>query len=170
MDRFSSGWAVLLIGTLECICIGWVYGYKNFQKDISLMIGKNCFDVCLSWYWALCWRFISPILLFGLAIFSIVEYKPLETDGYVFPWWANWIGHLMTASILSGTVGWAIYLLIDATCINKRSLRTLIKPEKDWGPLLIEHKRIAKHLKNLSHHHQIESEKKQVKISSNFFL
>ena len=26
MDKFSAGWAVLIIGALECICIGWVYG------------------------------------------------------------------------------------------------------------------------------------------------
>ncbi|RNA29024.1 sodium-dependent proline transporter-like [Brachionus plicatilis] len=162
MDRFASGWAVLLIGTLECICIGWVYGYKNFQKDISLMIGKNCLDCCLSWYWSLCWKFVSPILLFGLAIFSIIQYKPLQTDDYVFPVWANWIGHLMTASILSGIVGWAIYMLIDATCINKRSLRTLIEPEKDWGPLLIEHKRLAIHLKNLSNFHTLEADNKKL--------
>lgn len=157
MDRFSSGWAVLLIGTFECICIGWVYGYKKFQKDISLMIGKRWIDCCLSWYWALSWKFISPILLLSLAIFSIVQYTPLQTDDYVFPVWANVIGHLMTASILSGFVGWIIYMLIDALFINKRSLRTLIKPEEDWGPLLIEHKRIAIHLKNLNQYHQSEN-------------
>lgn len=33
MDKFSGGWAILLIGTLECICIGWVYG-KCFTKNI----------------------------------------------------------------------------------------------------------------------------------------
>ncbi|CAF0766331.1 unnamed protein product [Brachionus calyciflorus] len=164
MDKFSSGWAVLLIGALECICIGWVYGFRNFQKDISMMIGKKCTDCILAWYWAICWKFISPFLLILLAIFSIIQYKPLETDGYVFPYWSNVIGHLMTASILSGTVGWVIYSLLDAVFISKKSLKSLFQPEKDWGPLLVEHKLLAVHLENLKHLHGAKQVKESKKV------
>lgn len=168
MDRFSSGWAVLLIGAFECICIGWVYGYENFKNDIAIMIGEKCTDCILTWYWASCWKVISPILLFVLAIFSIIQYKPLQTDDYIFPEWANVIGYLMTASIISGAVGWAIYLFVDASFINKRSLSTLVKPEKDWGPLLAEHKRLAIHLENLEHYHGHKEVKKVGHFLYNF--
>lgn len=67
----------------------------------------------------------------------------------------------MTASILSGVVGWAVYLTFDALFINKRSLRTLFEPEKDWGPLLMEHKRLATHLENLENFHDSKRIKKR---------
>ena len=149
LDRFSSGWAVLLVGAMECVCIGWVYGFNKFKKDIALMIGDKYANNFMSWYWRICWMFICPILLFGLAIFSIVKYKPLQLDDYVYPEWANIIGHLMTISILSGTIGWAGYMIIDALFINKRSLKTLFTPEEEWGPLLVENRRLAVHLGNL---------------------
>lgn len=134
---------------MECVCIGWVYGYNKFRKDIALMIGDKLANSFLSWYWAICWKFICPFLLFGLAIFSIIKYKPLQVDDYIYPEWANLIGHLMTISILSGTIGWAIYMIVDALFINKRSLKTLFTPEEEWGPLLPENRRLAVHLNNL---------------------
>jgi hypothetical protein len=154
MDKFSSGWAVLIIGIFEFICIGYVYGYKKFHQDIRLMIGNSCHNPVCYWYWNICWLVISPLLLIILVVVSWVQYKPLQTDEYVFPAWSNAIGWLMTVSILLGMFGWAFYMLIDALFINKRSLKTLIQPEKDWGPRSTEHKKLAVHLDNLERFHE----------------
>lgn len=86
-DKYSGGWAILLIGALECICIGWVYGYRNFKKDIQLMIGKQCDNKIIDFYWAVSWKFVSPVLLVLLVGFSWAQYKPLTSDDYVFPFW-----------------------------------------------------------------------------------
>ena len=43
-DKFSGGWAILMIGALECICIGWVYGkfnlivYQYYLIQINFLI------------------------------------------------------------------------------------------------------------------------------------
>lgn len=89
MDKFSSGWAVLIIGALECICVGWVYGYKNFRKDIALMIGEKYTNSFLTYFWSSTWLVISPVLLIALAVFSLIQYKPLQTDNYIFPYWVR---------------------------------------------------------------------------------
>jgi hypothetical protein len=153
MDKFSSGWAVLIIGFFEFICIGYVYGFRNFHKDIRLMIGSSCNNQLCYWYWNVCWLFVSPALILVIVVVSWVQYKPLETDGYVFPVYSNVIGWLMTASVLLGMFGWAFYLYIDAMFIRPRSLWTLVRPEKDWGPRSTRHKNLATHLPNLENFH-----------------
>ena len=89
MDKFSSGWAVLIIGALECIAIGWVYGFRNFQKDIALMIGPSANNPLLYYYSTSCWLFISPALLVTVVVISWLQYKPLQTDDYIFPQWVS---------------------------------------------------------------------------------
>lgn len=70
----------------------------------------------------------------------------------------------MTVSIISGTVFWMIYLYIDAL-IKRKPLSTLVTPEKDWGPLLMENKRLATHLENLEHIHQSKRVKKNTNVN-----
>ena len=154
MDKFSSGWAVLIIAIFEFVCIAYVYGYKNFHKDISLMIGRTCHNPMCHWYWNACWLFISPALLFILLIVSWIQYRPLRTDDYVFPAWSNVIGWLMTVSILLGMFGWAVYMLVDALFVRKQSWTSLFRPESDWGPRSSEHKKLATHLENLERFHE----------------
>lgn len=77
------------MGTLECICIGWVYGAGNFLKDVELMTKSN--NRILRYYWSSCWMVISPLLLLALVIVSYIQYKPLQIDDYVFPAWVIFI-------------------------------------------------------------------------------
>ncbi len=78
----------------------------------------------------------------------------------------------MTIFVLFGIISWAIFCLIDVTLINERSIKTLFMPEKDWGPLLVENKRLAVHLENLEPYHDSKRVKKQrvtcVSFSSSF--
>ena len=66
----------------------------------------------------------------------------------------------MTAFVLLGMISWVIYCLIDVTLIKKKSISTLFEPEDDWGPLLVENKRKAVHLKNLEPYHDSKRIKK----------
>jgi SNF family Na+-dependent transporter len=44
LDNYSGNWGVLLLGALECISVTWVYGYNNFKRDISVMLGNEVTD------------------------------------------------------------------------------------------------------------------------------
>lgn len=159
-DKYSGGWAILLIGALECICIGWVYGHKQFNKDIKLMIGNTCNNKFCDWYWAISWMFISPGFLIILVIFSWIQYKPLQTDNYIFPYWANLIGWFLTVSVIAATIGWALYSIINVVFFKGGSIKSLFRPQADWGPLRVEHKRLAVHLENLEPYHDSKRIKK----------
>lgn len=86
------------------------------------------------------------ILIIKIVYFNIIK--------------ANIIGWLMTSFELLGIIGWVVYSLVDALVLNPRSLKTLIKPQADWGPLLVEHKRLAVHLDNLEPYHDSKRIKK----------
>jgi hypothetical protein len=66
----------------------------------------------------------------------------------------------MTAFVLLSIISWAIYCVVKVTLIEKRSIKILFEPESDWGPLLVEDKRRAVHLKNLEPYHDSKRVKK----------
>lgn len=152
-DKFATGWALILIGFFECIALSWVYGILNFQKDIRLMIGKKLTDIKVFWYWIIHWIFITPGLLLAIAIFAWVEFKPLQHVNYELPYWAETLGWLMMAFILSGIVLWIFYDIFNVIFISKIGIMSLFKPETKWGPLKTENKRYATHLSHLSAFH-----------------
>lgn len=89
MDNFATGWAILIIGALECICIGWFYGHRRFYKDISIMIGSWFNKRWIHVYFTVCWRFLSPFLLIVATVFTLIDFKPLTTGSYKFPLWVK---------------------------------------------------------------------------------
>lgn len=72
----------------------------------------------------------------------------------------------MTTFVLLGIIGWFIYCLIDVKILNKRSIKTLFKPENDWGPLLVENKKKAVHLENLEPFHDSKRIKKPQNVNT----
>ncbi len=70
------------------------------------------------------------------------------------------IGWIITVSVMFGFIGWIIYCLIKVFVFEKQTFASLFKPEEDWGPLRMEHKRIAVHLENLEPYHDSKRAKK----------
>lgn len=124
------------------------------------MIGDQCNNPIFYWYFKICWKFISPILLTFVIVVYWIQYKPMESDGYVFPAYANAIGWILTSSVVLGFVGWVIYCLVKVFVFDKQTFESLFRPEADWGPLRMKHKRIAFHLENLEPYHDSKRVKK----------
>lgn len=78
----------------------------------------------------------------------------------------NVIGWLMTASILSGIILWALFCLFDVTFLRKRKIKTLFEPSINWGPLLPKNKRLAVHLENLEMFHETQR-RRDARVSLN---
>jgi solute carrier family 6 (neurotransmitter transporter, glycine) member 5/9 len=92
-DNYSSGFAVLTLGILECICIGWVYGFDNFSQDMAMMLGPKFIKSFMYWYFYFTWKFLAPIGCLCLMIFSLVKYEPLQYDGADAPFWVGLFIH-----------------------------------------------------------------------------
>jgi hypothetical protein len=120
IDTYSGNWAVLIVGALECISISWFYGFANFRKDISLMIGKKYTDSKLFYLWNVCWAVVTPGLLIVLVVLAFRDLKPISLKNYTMPFWTHVLGELITASTLSGFIFWALYLIYDAKFVSKK--------------------------------------------------
>ena len=57
----------------QVIAVSWVYGLKNICRDLEFML-----KIKLSWYWKICWGFITPVSLSILLVYELVNFQPLE--------------------------------------------------------------------------------------------
>lgn len=64
----ASSIPLLLIGLAECIGVAFVYGMERFSKDLSSRTGKQ-----VKSRWKLCWKFISPLIIFSVIVGGIVQ-------------------------------------------------------------------------------------------------
>ena len=51
--------------------------------------------------WRVLWAFVSPALLIAVVIFSFFDHKGLESNGYVYPFWANFVGNILVRMTLT---------------------------------------------------------------------
>eukprot|EP00794_Sanderia_malayensis_P007381 gene7381-8200_t len=67
-DEYSVTIPLLIITLCQALAIGWVYGADKFADDIEEMTGKR------PWvFWMLCWKYISPLALLIILIWTLVE-------------------------------------------------------------------------------------------------
>lgn len=130
LDEYAGGWALFLIGVMECISVSWVYGVDRLETDMSAMFGlESRFNKIAFIWWKICWMVITPFCLLFITILYWTETKPIEG----FPQWTLVFGELLAFSSLTATFGWIIYELIITFTQNK-SFRRLINKDKKWHP------------------------------------
>uniref|UniRef100_A0A1I8HK84 Transporter n=1 Tax=Macrostomum lignano TaxID=282301 RepID=A0A1I8HK84_9PLAT len=117
---YLSGWIVLLVGFMECILVGWVYGrpgfgkFHRFTEDIALMMRQSI----------------------SVADLGRTEYTKGKGDYY--PIWADALGWLLSVIPLLIIVGTGLSrLLMEPVGISWwRRLRDLSIPTYTWGPAI----------------------------------
>jgi solute carrier family 6 amino acid/orphan transporter-like 15/16/17/18/20 len=90
-----------LIAFTEIMTVMYVYGHKRFTDDIEEMTG-----VRPGLYWQIMWRFVAPILIAGLVVFSAVS-ELLSTPKY-----AAWNKEEVSAIQLFATKGRSLIAIL----------------------------------------------------------
>ncbi|XP_065059236.1 sodium- and chloride-dependent GABA transporter 1-like isoform X2 [Rhopilema esculentum] len=67
-DDYSVPLPLLIISLFQVIAIGWVYGTDRLSNDIEYMAGSRPF-----FFWVLCWKYISPLVMFFVFITSVIQ-------------------------------------------------------------------------------------------------
>ncbi|RUS79168.1 hypothetical protein EGW08_013076 [Elysia chlorotica] len=114
IDYYAAALSLMVLAFFEVIAICWFYGARNLANNIKLMTGSrpNIFFI-------VCWYGLSPLLIFGIWVFSMIQYKPLSVAGYVYPPWA--VG-----------LGWVI-ALVSVLCIPAGMIHSVItSPGNSW--------------------------------------
>eukprot|EP00112_Aurelia_sp_Birch-Aquarium-sp1_P018184 Seg4302.1 transcript_id=Seg4302.1/GoldUCD/mRNA.D3Y31 product="Sodium-dependent dopamine transporter" protein_id=Seg4302.1/GoldUCD/D3Y31 len=96
IDSYAAGYSILFLGIVEVVVIGWLYGANRFKQDIESMIGNS-----ITGLWVPVWKFVTPVLAFGIFLASLLQYSPLTYEKtYTYPVWADVLGWLMVIIVI----------------------------------------------------------------------
>ncbi|XP_048104689.1 sodium- and chloride-dependent glycine transporter 1 isoform X2 [Alosa alosa] len=137
MDNYAASFSLVVISCIMCICIMYVYGHKNYFRDVEMMLG---FPPPI--FFRVCWRFVSPIIISFILIFTVIQYRPITYGTYVYPQWSLAIGFLMALSSVICIPIYALYkIAMSPGATFWERLKFSLKPDPNWGPALQEHRK-----------------------------
>ncbi|XP_065369350.1 sodium-dependent nutrient amino acid transporter 1-like [Calliphora vicina] len=131
IDFYGVTFVAIVLGILELISAGWVYGVKNICRDIQFML-----NIKTSLYYRLCWSIITPAFMTAILIYTLVEYKPLDYNGVKYPAYLYVIGWCISAFAICQLFVWAFiatYKRPEARLCDR--IKNAFKPSTYWGPI-----------------------------------
>nr|XP_022327327.1 sodium- and chloride-dependent GABA transporter 1-like [Crassostrea virginica] len=129
MDWYCASFSLMLISLTECLAIAWIYGIDRFYKDLELMLGKRPHAI-----WGIMWRFITPSIILGIWLFSVITLGPVTYDKKSYPTWAVVFGWCLgIASMLPIPILALRSLLTEEGTLSQR-WKKLTTPLESWGP------------------------------------
>ncbi|KAJ3595230.1 hypothetical protein NHX12_004534 [Muraenolepis orangiensis] len=66
MDNYAASFSLVIISCIMCICVMYIYGHKDYFKDVEMMLG-----------------FPPPLFFRFILIFTVIQYKPITYNDYV---------------------------------------------------------------------------------------
>ncbi|XP_065582372.1 sodium-dependent nutrient amino acid transporter 1-like isoform X1 [Artemia franciscana] len=131
VDYFGAGFIIYVLVVFETIAISWIYGLNRFFKDIKFMTNN-----WHSPYWDLMWTLLIPAMLIVIFVFSMVQYKPLSYEDYVFPDALIASGWVLAAFALTTLPAFAFVAIIrqkeEKSFLKK--VQKACQPTSEWGP------------------------------------
>uniref|UniRef100_A0A8P4KKM0 Transporter n=1 Tax=Dicentrarchus labrax TaxID=13489 RepID=A0A8P4KKM0_DICLA len=124
----------------KCNLTGYLFllitGHRNYFRDVEMMLG---FPPPL--FFKVCWRFISPVIISFILIFTVIQYKPITYNDYVYPGWSLAIGFSMALSSVVCIPIYALYKISRSPGATFRErLKFACRAHPKWGPALQEHR------------------------------
>ncbi|CAH8652208.1 unnamed protein product [Schistosoma rodhaini] len=126
-DSVISGYTPLVIALCETIVICYVYGLKQFRRDIELMIDERP-----NWYWRICWLVFTPIICFLLIISIFIYSTEFKEGNYTYPQWALIFRQILAAIPVLTIIAWFLYKYCKEGGFVL--MKEFLKPVHEWGP------------------------------------
>ncbi|XP_043205803.1 sodium- and chloride-dependent GABA transporter ine-like isoform X2 [Amphibalanus amphitrite] len=92
MDYNVTNTSLILLALFEVVTLAWVYGTERLNQDFLAMTGKR-----FSNYFIVCLKFLAPLLILAIWVFSLIDHEPLTYGPYDYPEWASRLGWLLVA-------------------------------------------------------------------------
>ncbi|XP_068216771.1 sodium-dependent nutrient amino acid transporter 1-like [Palaemon carinicauda] len=132
VNYYGGGMPVIFLMIFELIGVMWIYGIKNFLRDIEFMLNRK-----MGIYWKVCWVFFNPLFLILVFIYGQIKFKGLNYGDYVFGDVANYSGMVITlVACLMLPLNFFVLLIKrwDNNCSLWRNMANLFKPTSKWCP------------------------------------
>eukprot|EP00062_Callorhinchus_milii_P003799 gi/632941470/ref/XP_007885882.1/ PREDICTED: sodium- and chloride-dependent glycine transporter 2 [Callorhinchus milii] len=135
VDTYAASYSLVIIAIFELVGISYLYGLKRFCEDIEMMIGFQP-----SYFWRVCWAFVTPTILTFILCFSFYQWEPLTYENYRYPTWSMVLGWLMLAcSVIWIPIMFVVKMHLAPGSFIER-LKLVCTPQPDWGPFLSQHR------------------------------
>ncbi|XP_067650421.1 sodium-dependent proline transporter-like [Haliotis asinina] len=133
IDWYLFSLGPMVICTLECVAVAWIYGIRRISSDAEMMFGKQ-----LAMPVKILWAFVTPTILVTAFILALLRYEPPTYGKYKFPSYASTIGWFIAVLPLLPI---PIYMVTTvrkhmATNSLKKSIKIALRPDADWGPTI----------------------------------
>jgi hypothetical protein len=93
-NESAPSWNLLLFAFLEVIIISWIYGVDKFLLHVEDMtVGLNYW---LKGYWWVCWKYLTPLVLFTLLLLEFASFGHVRYEDYVYPLPIQLLGYGIT--------------------------------------------------------------------------
>ncbi|CAH0555766.1 unnamed protein product [Brassicogethes aeneus] len=94
IDHYAATISIMYLAFFEVIAITWFYGAYRLSKNVKTMTGRHP-----GMYIKFCWMFATPLMIFSLWVFLIIDYEPptYNNGNYHYPTWAIVIGWIISA-------------------------------------------------------------------------
>ncbi|XP_063230449.1 sodium- and chloride-dependent glycine transporter 1 [Bacillus rossius redtenbacheri] len=143
LDWYAASISVILICIVEVVMVGWLYGTKKFVRDLQLMTNEK-----LSFWWPLCWKYITPIILMFIFMTTILYNTPVTYNGMEYPTWALAVGWISAGASMIWIPIYVVYSLASTPGTFVQRLKLKLHHDDTWGPAatedFIEWKKISK--------------------------
>ncbi|XP_045613424.1 sodium- and chloride-dependent glycine transporter 2 [Procambarus clarkii] len=126
---YSAGISVIIVTILELVVVMYIYGFKNFMRNIREEMGIYM-PLPLYIYWSATWLVITPVSLAVILVLSIYYYTPANFGTYVYPENIQTLGWFICASSLIFIPLGVIYVLAKR---DKRG-KELLTASPDFCP------------------------------------
>ncbi|XP_067649896.1 sodium- and chloride-dependent glycine transporter 1-like [Haliotis asinina] len=133
VDWYVFSLGPMVICSLECVAVAWIYGTNRFSRDVETMIGKP-----LPMILKILLAVITPAILIVTFILTLLRYQPPTYGKYEFPSYAPAIGWFIAVLPLLPI---PVYMVITvrkhmATNSVKKSVRLALRPDDEWHPAI----------------------------------
>ncbi|XP_055906517.1 sodium-dependent nutrient amino acid transporter 1-like [Eupeodes corollae] len=131
LDFYGASFVALVLAIVELVAVGWIYGVKRLCQDIHFMLGLKT-----SIYYRICWAVVTPAVMAAILVYTFVDYKPLDYNGYIYSDGLYIFGWCLSAFGILQVLFWGIYAVAQqpkGTLLQK--IVFALRPQSDWGPL-----------------------------------
>ncbi|XP_050738514.1 sodium- and chloride-dependent glycine transporter 2-like [Eriocheir sinensis] len=126
---YSAGISVLILAITEIILIQYIYGFKNFMRNIREEMGIYM-PMPLYIYWTATWLVITPVLLVVILILSCYFFVPAYFGTYTYPDNIQLLGWFICGCSVAIIPLGALYAFFKG---NKRGVE-LLRTSPDYCP------------------------------------
>lgn len=92
LDYYTAAISLMYIALFETVAIVWLYGVDRLSSNIEDMTGQQPNII-----FRLCWKFVSPVLILVIWVFTLYDYEAPSYNTYTYPWWCILLGWAIAA-------------------------------------------------------------------------